>query len=494
VINQEMPIISWFFLFSKGHTMNELEVQTSEVETTTTNNPAETITETELAELTESILATLPLGLSSEEKIKTELSVIFQKIKIPDNLVKILSEPIITEYEKLHYREMAKIFYDYGLSSENIKIIQYLKDNVYNLPDLIWNMRYFNYDIKKLFYYEKACMTEEQVKDTAIEIEDYVEPEYNENDFIIKDLLYKGNILFMCGKPKYANKTRVATYLSVCISKGLPFLNFETTQQRCLCLFLEDNHQSACKRIKGFNGSKNITIECEKEAGALKLKMYLEKGIQENNPYGFVVIDTYLYFTMIQHINDYAENVIALKGIKKIAEKYNVGIVIIHHTNKQKDATQGDDILGSVGIAGTNDGHIIITPFIKDDDKFDDNSEIKLSMNFSLRNFKKPDDLLFTINSNECKLLGTTNYAERKKDLGDLLDFIKSNFNYGNYFSTNDLLEKYNDYLKGRNKETLTYRKINLRLNHLKEKGNIILDNGLGIKFVNKTGENNENK
>jgi hypothetical protein len=422
------------------------QIKPSEVEKTTLNNPPE-------VELKEKILNNLPPGLNQKQLAKL-LGKRFLELKVDSDAIPSLAESIKNDYEDLHYRSMAELFFNYSFMALEIESIQTLKENILNFPSEIWDMKNFDFDVKTLQKYIGGKIKEKEFEGKSYKLSEIEEFNPNEDDVIIKNLLYKKQYLMMTGQPKIANKTRTACYMIMCISKGLAFLGMETKKQRVLCMLLEDTPQSAGKRFNDFGGvGDNVEIYTTTPAGVIKLRMLLQKAVEEGNPYGLVIIDTYLIFTGVKQINDYTENYLAGNGIRKIAEDFNVGILVIHHDNKNKDAENGNQILGSNAIKGSNDGYISLKNLNNKKDTWEENKDPQLSMDITLRHLKSPESIIFTMTNNGAVLIGTKKYNDKKIILEEIRELIKGKYSKKEdgkeiYFSNNDLMNEYNNYLE----------------------------------------------
>jgi RecA-family ATPase len=464
--------------------LEEKQNQTSEVETTTENNLT-------ITELKEKILDKLPLGLK-ENKLVDLLSKYTISLKADDSVKDDLYNFVINEYEDLHYRSMAELFFDYGFMAVEIEPIQTLKENILSFPTHIWKMKDFDFNVKTLQKYIGGKIKEKEYEGESYKLSEIKNFNPSEDDVIIKNLLYKKQYLMMTGQPKIANKTRTACYMIMCISKGLAFLGMETKKQRVLCMLLEDTPQSAGKRFHNFGGvGDNVEIYTTTPTGIIKLRMLLQKAIEEENPYGLVIIDTYLIFTGVKQINDYGENVVAGNGIKKIATDFNVGVLVIHHDNKNKDAENGNQILGSNAITGSNDGYISLKNLNNNKDIWKEKEDPKLSMDMTLRHFESPESIIFTMTNDGATLIGTKKYNDKKYIFEEIKEFIKEKYSKKEdgkeiYFSNNDLMNEYNNYLEKHNRtdDFLTINSTRTIITKLKEDDFLKVVNGKGATLL----------
>jgi RecA-family ATPase len=75
-----------------------------------------------------------------------------------------------------------------------------------------------------------------------------------------------------------------------------------------------------------------------------------------------IVIDTLLMITPPINDSPYANDYNNIVALKKFADKYEIAIVLIHHTRKLKAKDPFDEILGTSGLNGAADVHRIEDP------------------------------------------------------------------------------------------------------------------------------------
>jgi effector-binding domain-containing protein len=432
------------------------------------------------------IFKNIPLG--KDVKHITEILKEMLKQDKYINLPPTIIFKIRDNYVDLHYRTIAEFFIDFGFVADKILDFKTIKENVFKFPDIIWQMLGFDYNVKELQNYINGGIDLRQLGKPTYKLNEIPETIHNEDDEIIKELLYKKQYLMIIGKPKKANKTRTASSLAISVSKGTSFLNFETRKQRCLCMFLEDTEETAKKRLVYFNNGEefndNISIDVNKPNGVFRLRSILQEAQDQGNPFGLVIIDTYSIFTGIREINSYMENILAGLGIKKIAEDFNVGIIALHHANKNKEAEGGDEALGSTSITGSSDGYCILKA-VENDNVFEENNpDIKLSIDFILRHDKSPESLIFTIKDGIAQILGTKRGRKNQEYINELIDFIKENYTAETYFSRRDLTENFNKYLMEQKKSPLTNTNIRTITEKLEKNCFLQINNGKGLMWV----------
>lgn len=212
--------------------------------------------------------------------------------------------------------------------------------------------------------------------------------------WIVQDLLPSGNIL-LAARPKM-RKTWLALQLAMAISSGREFLGHQCNQGEVLFLALEDNERRIQNRIKtmqrfemtppdlsGFkyftggisvapNGRQMVT---DQSAHDMMNAMFpkgdegvaaLEEYLKANPKTSCIIIDTLQHFRGDRASRDiYDSDYKAMMPITRLASKYDVLIVPVHH-EKKGNADRGigadflEDVSGSAGITGGVDGVISI--------------------------------------------------------------------------------------------------------------------------------------
>ncbi|MCL1814891.1 MAG: AAA family ATPase [Treponema sp.] len=139
-------------------------------------------------------------------------------------------------------------------------------------------------------------------------------------------------------------------------------------KKRVLYISLEERWKLLLKRAKILDFTKtgnNIIViedidrkETPNVINSLDFMLELDPSIK------FVIIDTMQLFLNVSDLNDYGPSVNSLRALKVIADKREVSILMIHHTNKSGGNESVDFMersLGSTGITATCDTTIFLT-------------------------------------------------------------------------------------------------------------------------------------
>ena len=185
--------------------------------------------------------------------------------------------------------------------------------------------------------------------------------------WIVKDLLPVG--LSILGAPPKYFKSFMALQLCIDVSKGIPFLDFETVKSGTLYFDLESTKRRPKDRLEKINGvffPDNLYLITD-EDDVKKINEGFEEQLNtildEHPDIKLVVIDVFQKIRPPQrsykavYDRDYDD----LAPLKKIADSREICIVLIHHTKKAKENDVFDNLSGSTGLTGSMDTTLVIT-------------------------------------------------------------------------------------------------------------------------------------
>lgn len=102
-------------------------------------------------------------------------------------------------------------------------------------------------------------------------------------------------------------------------------------------------------------GSNNLDIRTAWPSGRECVE-YLDTWLDEFRKTKAVFIDTLQKVSGVEDANSYRETYAAAAGLKRVADKYGVAVVVIHHTSKSLAAVDFvHTVNGSVGLTGAAD-------------------------------------------------------------------------------------------------------------------------------------------
>lgn len=169
-----------------------------------------------------------------------------------------------------------------------------------------------------------------------------------EESWLVEGMLNMGGVSLLVADPK-VGKSQLSRHLISKIISKMPFLGKDTLEGKhnVIYLALEDIPRELKKYLEslGINDTcKNLFIGDRTWCTEANIDQ-LEKDIREHAA-TFCVIDTFMAFSDLTDLNEYARVYKALKKISDIARNENCHILIIHHKNKSEGS-------GTKGIMGS---------------------------------------------------------------------------------------------------------------------------------------------
>lgn len=192
-------------------------------------------------------------------------------------------------------------------------------------------------------------------------------------DWIVKEILPVG--LSMIGAPSKYYKSYMALGLCVAICNGSKFLDFDCEKHACLYFDLESTKRRPKSRLNQIVGvfadkpDNLYIIDGTNEAGRIGegFEQQVEYQLKEHPAIKLIIVDVFQMIRQPAKRNQtgYDRDYDDFKALKQIADKHNIGLMLIHHTRKMKDPTDVfNELSGSVGVMGALDCAWLIT---KDD-------------------------------------------------------------------------------------------------------------------------------
>ena len=195
----------------------------------------------------------------------------------------------------------------------------------------------------------------------TINAEDLQNRTYEPTHFLVDELIPEG-LHILAGAPKIG-KSWLALWLCLCVSQGQPLWNFATTQGEVLYLSLEDSFQRIQTRLFDLTEDAPPTLHFAIMADTLKhgLEQQIEQFLTEHPTTKLVVIDT------LQRVrgtgsdsNLYANDYQDIGLLKKLADRQQIAILLIHHLRKLHDDDPMNMISGSTGLSGAADSTFVL--------------------------------------------------------------------------------------------------------------------------------------
>ena len=192
----------------------------------------------------------------------------------------------------------------------------------------------------------------------AISAEELLSTPLSPVKWIIPGLLPAGLALF--AGPSKAGKSWLTLWLCLQIAQGNPVWNREIEPRTVIYFSLEDTFNRLQNRIfqliDGGDAPERLILQTECLSIGQGLEEQVESLIHTYCDVGLIVIDT-LQKVRVSDGNDgmYANDYKEAGALKKIADKYGICILLIHHLRKQSAADPFDQISGSTGLMGVAD-------------------------------------------------------------------------------------------------------------------------------------------
>ena len=168
-------------------------------------------------------------------------------------------------------------------------------------------------------------------------------------------------VMFLAGAPK-VGKSWLALDMALAVASGREFLGrLPVDSGQVLYLALEDTGRRLQDRLgKVLNGKPapdalTLATQCPPvSAGGLEL---IRQWLSDREDARLVIIDVWAKFRgpVSSSGSAYAADYAAVTAIKKLADQYNVAIVLIHHLRKMADDDYLNELSGTLGLPAAAD-------------------------------------------------------------------------------------------------------------------------------------------
>ena len=190
--------------------------------------------------------------------------------------------------------------------------------------------------------------------------------EYGKNlkevDWLVSNMLTAGGTSLLAGDPK-SGKSQFVRHLISSLLNKIEFLNCQISDvDKIIYLALEETPNELKKYINdlGIDDTRDDLIIGDRAWSTGKDNISeLEADIKKFKPL-LCVIDTFVAYSDINDMNDYAKVYKALQAIAQIARQENCHILIVHHKNKG-DASGTKSIMGSQAFFGAVDSALLLS-------------------------------------------------------------------------------------------------------------------------------------
>ena len=185
---------------------------------------------------------------------------------------------------------------------------------------------------------------------------------YQSKPPLIDGLLYPGTYIF-AGAPKLGKSFLMAQF-AYHVSTGTPLWDYATRKGTVLYLALEDDYrrlQERLYRMFGTESTGNLHFSVSANQIGKGLDKQLQGFVTEHTDTNLIIIDT------LQKVREasgdkcsYAGDYDTINRIKKITDRHDICILIVHHTRKQNADDKFDMISGTTALLGAADGGFIL--------------------------------------------------------------------------------------------------------------------------------------
>ena len=195
----------------------------------------------------------------------------------------------------------------------------------------------------------------------AVNANELMDMEFQPTGWLIEKLLGKG-VYILAGASKIG-KSWLVLWLADRVSKGEPVWDFKTQQSGVLYVSLEDTAQRIQRRLSEVTGgeAEGVWIATEAELLGSGFEQQLGNFLSANRDVGFVIIDTLQRIRQIKSEKySYAGDYEVMTALKAIADRFNITILVVHHTRKEESEDAFNMISGTNGLMGCADGAMVL--------------------------------------------------------------------------------------------------------------------------------------
>jgi 5S rRNA maturation endonuclease (ribonuclease M5) len=201
-----------------------------------------------------------------------------------------------------------------------------------------------------------------------IKAEDLMKMEFEPLEYIIPNFLVRGTAMLIAGKGKLG-KSWLALQIAIAKATGGRILQrFKAKPGKTLYVSYEDDNRFMQQRLEllqmqdvPFNDNLYFMYETQRlvpNEGIPEIEEYMK----DHPDTELIIIDTLAeckpFYSKNVNIVDFDMSI--GRTFRKMAQKYNVGIIIIHHTGKLSKTNAIDTMQGTAGLPASFDGSIIL--------------------------------------------------------------------------------------------------------------------------------------
>ena len=191
--------------------------------------------------------------------------------------------------------------------------------------------------------------------------------------------LFSNGLVTLSGDSKIG-KSWLVLWLSLKISRGECVWNLPTDQRDVVYLALEDKDWRVQDRMQKLTADPPTNLLIGFSCGMIgeELEAQIEDVMKDHPKTGLIFIDT---LQMVRDnanskANAYAQDYKDLSSIKKLADKYDICIFLIHHNRKERDSGNVfNNPSGTMAITGVGDTNMVL----QKDERFGKNATLSIT-------------------------------------------------------------------------------------------------------------------
>ena len=195
----------------------------------------------------------------------------------------------------------------------------------------------------------------------AVNANELMDTEFPPTGFLIEKLLGKG-VYILAGASKIG-KSWLVLWLADRVSKGEKVWDFKTQPCEVLYVSLEDTAQRIQQRLSEVTGGEadRVWIATEAELLGSGFEQQLGNFLTAHPGVGFVIIDTLQRIRQMKTEKySYSGDYEVMTALKSIADRFNITILVVHHTRKEESEDAFNMISGTNGLMGCADGAMVL--------------------------------------------------------------------------------------------------------------------------------------
>lgn len=178
---------------------------------------------------------------------------------------------------------------------------------------------------------------------------------------IIEGMLAPG--LYILAGASKIGKSWLVLQIAHHISMGIPLWNRKTIKSDVLYLSLEDTLRRIQARLLRIcdGESGNITFATEAEIIGNGFEQQITDYMKTHSSTRLIIVDTLIKVRNVAcRGSSYADDYACMTVFKHLSERFNIAILLVHHTRKQESQDIMQMISGTNGIMGCADGAMVL--------------------------------------------------------------------------------------------------------------------------------------